>query len=1138
MVKMGDTNSKKGVPYEQLRQIWNAVGTNNWLETLQKYSRDSEFFPSGQDVLKGKCIHPDHADTDPSAYVYIKKGYYKCFGCGYYERNPIVFLKHVLGVTQVEALQYLTEKFKIKVLSKKALAELEAQQKNHRIKQEIYRVTHLMMCDAIGDPTNKNNAYAKLALDYLINTRKIAKDTLHTLPVGIIPELQILSSRVHNDYGKRKKAWDNLPELNRPDEPENLSIDVYGYLEATVDAAYKGALVFPMHTSPADIGRLKLRAPVCGPKKKIRFPADDFEDFIGLYGLGWDQYQVFTNKKSAIDYMYVTEGEFDVLSLMSKWVVAGRVPFPIVAAGGSGGKAHIEPILESSGFSQAYLIGDSPKKNGNLIVGEWLEHFNKMDVKVFSGWSSLSGAGDLDEAVTNPLIGEKKVEVELLANFKTNFSPAWQWNFDNMLPVLDNIDPDDFRILMETAARAGKILRNNLEQIAYCDAISHRYNLNASLLRREITAHEDTQLGFRNKCEDALRDIMYVVGNEIHEGRRVLVLFIKKTKELHRVRIDSDQFAEELANIIGTVYDFVETNIGLPGFLENPEETEGLVLPKLDSQLKFFLKQALISMTQGSPIISSRQYRQGYHNITLPSGDRVEYIVCGSDIYQIQRDSGNVVYRQLEGPSHNGLVFSIHEEHGQTVAPWYPGGLTPEILEQGKTADLKAAYEDLVNIFDCAFTFKHQKVTCQLLASLMLVLPINNAFSRQLLAFITGDTGSGKSTLLSMFSNIQAKDTRLLYASEGKEGGYTTAGVADSASCSALLQVLDEFEVQDAQTGEHVPKIFEMWRGLVSGACTRTLGQPGGKGHRTQYFNMPVFFAAIQGADRAADLNRLLVIEMKKIENKDYPSETILRTVGMSKIMELRQTIATGMYPHALTLAQYEQEMRNSYSTFESLIPFSVSSRLSSGLFIVMSLMKHIGVDYTQFYKDYMLENADIVQRATSVNESDSYLRTLLGCPITLLNDGNASRLTIRKLLMDSENRHSINNPAWGTYYDEDNNYLLLLLDTVMHSLIPPHLKSNGMMTSRLKEVLGRHKLALAPQDVIKSGILRKVAPYLGAGIKEQEVVVIHAKSLIADATTNSEIDMQTSNKQERIKDDSKDIKETLEAKDASEYEW
>jgi energy-coupling factor transporter ATP-binding protein EcfA2 len=1079
----------KGVPSDILRKIWTVLGEDGWLSLLSTYRSDLEFNHKSHNVLSGKCLHPDHHDKHPSAFFRLDRGYYVCYGCTYYERNPVILLQYILQCSKAEALQFLTAQYNIKFLSKKAQAELENQQFNQHIKQEIFRVSHDFMCSYIADPTNPAFDYCKDSVDYLVNYRKLDIDTFHALPIGILPDTTTIAEHSLKNYQKDTNAWENNDNKNALNKPVNVSGAVYDYLNKAVTPDFVGSLVFPLHINPKEIGRIKLRVPNAS-RKEIKIIDDDYDDYLGLYGLGWGPYKEFFDQTNRANYIYITEGEFDAMNLMSQWIKTGSVPFPLIAAGGSGSNAQIEPILHAVGYDAVYLIGDAPHNKGNQIVSNWLQNIKKLHTRVFIGWDKMPNAEDLDTAVN--IYGVNTVEEHLKKEGNNSFVAVWSWCVDIVKDTLDGLPADDFRAIMEKAAHIGRLIRNKLEQQAYCDAISDLYNIKSSLLKRQITAYEDSELGFLQRCIDALSDLVYVVGNELSADKRVIVLFIKKTKELHKVKLDSDHFAEELASVIGTMYDFVVNHVGLPSFIQNPEDDPDVrILLQVDREVKFFVKQALISMSQGSPTINDRKLRQGYQCRKDFQGVKHEYLVCGSALYYITRGDGGVCnYTELEGPSHNNFVFDIHHRHGQTVDPWYPGGISLKLLEERKKSDLKHLYNTLVEMFDCAFTFKHQKVTCQALAALMCVLPVSTAFSRQLLIFITGDTGSGKSTLLSMFSNIQNKETRLLFSSSGFDSAYTHAGVCAEADGSSLLLVLDEFEAKDNHSKEHVPKIFETFRGLVAGDATRRMGQSGNSKGVTQYFNLPVIFAGIQGAERPADVNRLLIVEMKKIETKDFPSEVIARKYDQNTINDIREILAAGVYPYAQQLAQNERNMRHKYEELRKLVPFNVSARLSSSLFILMSFLELIGEDYMEFYKEYIIQNAEIVKVASSINESDSYLNALLRNPITLLEDGNASRTTIMKLLIDSEYRHTINSAAWGAYYDIETDRLLLLLDTVMHTLVPNHLKVRGMMGSRLKEILSRHKQALAPAEIVRSGILTKAAAVLGAGLRERDVVV------------------------------------------------
>jgi len=1139
---MAAKKKNKGLTREQLWKVWAQVGTHNWLDIANSYKRSHNFTPAGKDTLKGLCVHPDHDDKDPSFFIYTGKGYAKCFGCGYFVTNPIELLGHFMDASEADALQHLKEKFGLSFLPKKALAELEAQRNNLQMKEEVFQVTHAYMCDALADPTTKEYQTAKPALDWLINVRQIPKDTLHLLPVGVMPELARLQKFMIDRYRRRHKQWQNAPGGKA--EPQNLADAAFEYLKNYVrGATFAGALLFPLHVNPKEIGRLKLRAPHSQSKKDITIPDDDFEDLLGLFGLGWNQYDLFTTPNAQVDFAYLTEGEIDVLSVMSRFALQGSAKYPLFSVGGRGGAAHIEPILTASGISKAFLVGDAPSKRGNEVVRSWLEKISKLETRVFTGWDSLAGCGDVDEAVVK--LGEPKVSEVLWGKFKDHFTTAWDWAFECASIELDAVPEHDYRNLIERAAEHGKYLRHRLECEAFADAVANKYNVNASILKRQIASREESENGFIMRCTDALKELLFVVGTETTAGNRYLVLYDKKNKRFNRVKLDSEQsLAQELAPIVGTLFDFVVEKVGFPSFLEEPDQgNEGLVRPKLDRQIRYYVREAVQSLARGAPdFMSSRQYRQGYHCIDLPTKQRVEYIVCGADVFALRREGDKLTYEQLEGPSDNGVIFDVGIR-GNVEEPWFPTGLSVKKLEDGKDTDLKKLYDDLVHLFDIGYKFKNQDITTQLLAALMLTFPVMDAFERPLLMFVTGDTSSGKTSLLSTFSGLGYGQVRLLYASQGTEN-YTAASVASMCNANSLLLVLDEFESSDNRMGEEVRKILEMVRGLISGETKRVRGRPDGS-HYESILRMPIIFAAIQGAERPQDLNRMLMIEMKKITGKNSPITVILDEFGEDRIAEMGRQIATAMYPHAQVLAQYEKEIRKEFRDLQATLPFTVEWRFASSLFSALAVMKFLGLDWKSFFKSYVVSNESIIQRATTISESETYLNAMLYNPVIFQRDDNIN-VAVSQLLISPEKRAEINSSACGVFFDEEKELLLLLLDQAVPRLLPNHLKTRGMAGSRLKDTLERHNAALTPKEVQATNILRKVGPYLGAGIKLQDVVVFRAdrwlnsaQEALDDAVRAAEEAKNTQQGESEAAHDNQQGEPTKPiVKDASDHEW
>ncbi len=285
---MAAKKKNKGLTREQLWKVWAQVGTHNWLDIANSFKRSHNFSPAGQDILKGLCIHPEHDDKDPSFYIYTGKGYAKCFGCGCFISNPLELLGYFMEAPEAEALQHLKEKFGMSFLPKKALAELEAQRRNLLMKEEIFKVTHNYMCDALADPDKQEHKVAKTAIEWLVNDRQIPKDTLHALPIGVMPELARLQQIIISRFKRQHKQWEKSSK--EKSEPQNLADPAFEYLKNYIrDAVFAGSVLFPLHVNPKEIGRLKLRAPHNKSPKEITIPDDEFEDLLGLFrSPGWE----------------------------------------------------------------------------------------------------------------------------------------------------------------------------------------------------------------------------------------------------------------------------------------------------------------------------------------------------------------------------------------------------------------------------------------------------------------------------------------------------------------------------------------------------------------------------------------------------------------------------------------------------------------------------------------------------------------------------------------------------------------------------------------------------------------------------------------------------------------------------------
>lgn len=1087
------TKTDKRLTREKIWKIWPAVGAKGWLDILQNALPENGFHFSGSDVVRGSCPRADHDDKDPSFHLNVARGFGKCYGCGYYESNPISLVAIATRQTESEALAFLQEKHGLNFISHKAGNELEAQRKNQEVKKTIYQTSHEAMCMAIADPGDDEYKFAHKAVDWLVNERGLPKDMLHALPLGVLPPAAQLQSMVKNQWAKRHKAWKQNKDGSQ--QPFDYSTRVGEYLKSYASSEeFRGSILWPLYATPTEIGRLKLRVPTS--EKTFFIVQDDFENTLGMLGLNWDLYSDFLDPKNKEAYVYVTEGEMDVLSIMSRFAQNGKADFPIVSAGGTGGAAHIEAILASCGIKRAYFIGDSPTKHGSgdPVVEKWLDNMHDTAVRVFVGWDKLEPHGDLDEAVNG--VGLKKLSEIIWKKADKNFIPAWRWAANRAIAELDELDSDDARELYIAAAKHGRYLRDRFESNTYVMEIARRYNLSPTQLKIEVTKREDSETGFIHCCADALREMLYPVATYMEATNRWILLYAKKKKSFCKVKLDSDQsISQELGPITGPLYQFIEDHVGYPAFLESPYTSEHSDLRRLNNSLRYYIKEAILHLSKDMPELSNTEtYRQGYHSFKSPYGEHMEYLVCGSDIFKFTRDvDGEPTYRQLEGPTDEGVVFDIGiNSKSGPAKPWYPGGLKVADLDRGKNIDIEKLYDKVHAVYDKGFRFKNHKTTASMLTALMLAMPMINAMPRQLLISLIGESGSGKSTVAATFSGIHVPKLQMLYAGHGTSN-YSTASVFALTREDSRCFVLDEFEYSEPEKAVLVRRTMAEIRGFIGDGTTRIRATPEG-GTISSRHKLTMFFASISSAEKPQDLNRLLVLETDKVEGRDSPANIIERELGYDYIKDVARDLTVAMYPHVTKLVKYYSEFEANFDKMKEDLGVKIEHRYAGALFVSMSIMRLANKDWKSFLRAFVESNQPILERVSSATESEQYIKGILYTAAVPHPEDRNVRRSVAQILFDPVQRDMLNTTACGAYYDPVDDYLVILLEQAIASLLSAGYKTKGVSANRLKDILGRYHSVVPNHIVTSSRVLHRLRKFTGAGVTNRDVVVLHAK--------------------------------------------
>lgn len=1109
--KKNNRSNDKTTTATNRKKIWEQLPPEIWLRVASEFKSSHQFTSAGSNRVKGKCVFPGHADTNPSFYINTEAHYASCYGCNKHVNDPIEIMQYLIGTDKIGAINYLRNKLSITVLNKKAEEELEAQQQDQLMKREVATITHNYLCDAVAYINEERNAYAKPLLDWLINARKIDKSIIHLLPIGILPPIAIIASTSRKRYSTKYESFKK--DRSGLEEPTDVSQLIVTYLsELSVHTDLIGSLVLPLHSSISEICRFKIRTLSNGSDKNFRITDNNFGDTVGLFGLGWESYLPYFVGKNKIDEAFVTEGEFDVLSVMAKAALNNIKPkIPLISAGGSGGAKDIEPVLRSAGIDKVYLIPDSPAKQGDTVGFEWCRNIRKLHVKVFDGWDKLPGikdnegdetGHDIDSAIA--YYGEPQV-ISIIGDTQTpNYLNPSRWVFERATTAIDASPEDSLRARIETAANFGRNVRNRLDRQEYVDLIAKHYDINGPQLARELSAREETESGFIQQCADAIVRKFFIVGHKLIANKRSIVLFSRKKKTQHDLTLGSeDAIARELAPICGTIMSFIERYVGFPSFIENPKETDTTIYKAVDAKLRMYMREALLSLTEGAPDMFGTRFRQGYHVHKKNTDNPVEYIVCGQNILKIERKSNDPTkpkYTQLEGPSdaENGVVFDTLDIENRNASSWYTENITSEILTDPKIdgMSLKDLYEDLCAYFNTGFKYARQEVDHKIAALQTMVMVISNVFRRPPYMFISGDSRSGKSTFLSILSGQKNLPIRLLFASHVADTA-TFAGVTRMSDRNTLALFLDEFEASDTPAKEkHVNATLEVFRPLVNGIATRTLSTPQGGGLKDQIFEQPTIYSGITAPTKTQDANRMLNIELKCAPAHKTPIESLIpQKFSKEKITSIRKRLNLGMYQYATVLAGLQDHIADELFELQKTMPSYMDSRLASAFIAPLTIVKlaldgmDSDIEWKKFITDYIMAHASDIEQTAQTSESESLVASMFRNPFIRQEDG--SEVSIAYLLANSELRSDINKPATGCFYDSSQKLLLILIDVAITKLLTAENRKYGRTVHQLKSAVDRHPKALSYDEIEKSGILLKTGPTLGAGIRAKDVCVL-----------------------------------------------
>lgn len=1100
------SKSKSKFDASAIKQIWGQIDVADWLNIVRQAHPNNRWTYSRQ-TLKGQC--PFHQDRTPSFVVDLGKKHAKCYSteCGKFFWDPVRFYMAMQGTstTYHKALTDMKNRFGIQ-MSQTVIAEIGKRQRHREMKKLLFEVMRGELIDCYSQRKSQTPDpelfYARDALGYL-DSRGV-RPVYHLLPVGVYParlRLETLVKQKVPYLGKHMaKVWDDIVVYL---DLDNRSPD------------WVGSLVFFTGSSPQDIARLKLRQ-VPPPnqsnfahvdEKKMQFIPDDYEHSNGVFGLfGTTPYQPFLARDDVRSFYYM-EGEFDALCIIAEQFHTGDIGF--FAFSGGGGSAQGLDTMKNFGFDTGYIIGDHDKA-GKGFIQRILESTSKLATRAFEWPRALldDGNGGVKEK-TDPAEAFQDLGYDVVnAEFRKeqNFIKPYQWAANQAVAEMNGIDKDDIRHLTSVAANWGKFVRDTAEQHAYVKEVSENFDISSGQVLSEIKSGEENEEAFIERIRDYLANRVHILQRFRQTGSHILRVYDSVSKEIYELPIEEKM---KITSAIGAMtgkdlLQFIREDVGEPAFLEVDEDSGEQVYIALANKCAEYVKAAVTRLSRSSVNDSLvRQLGAGLHCIA-PNVDRPEetfrlYHVNGLRMIRGDFDSsGKLVWKDLSGPSDDSVV--VHSEGDIYPRVFMPHVRNASDLNKEPEFSAEELFDIIHQMLDLGWDFKNHKVTCELMTAFCMSLPIANCVGRQPLFMVTSEQSSGKSSLIGGFIGRSNLPRINIIQSSVYTDNYTVAGVRQLMNRSSLCLCLDEFEDKGGndRRSSITKGILQLFRGHSNEEGLTVIGSTSGQ-HRSFFFHSPAIVAGIRGLQEAADISRFIKIEMDKKGERESPETLLTREFGEDLIRKVRLNLPLVMYRKAREFYEAYNKIDKEYQDGGGL-EFGRITRSREHFYSSMAIMAVCGKDYHRFIRTYFRQHRQDLERISQISLSSDLLDEVLHTPNIRINDLEDTRPKSLNNILSSGNPETLNQSYSGIYYDWETKWIAVHWPTVKGTKLLSEQEFRNRDPGWLKNNAARNKYHVPDSQVERSGILQRLAPYMGKVAFRTSVSVFNVEELIGDA--------------------------------------
>lgn len=1131
MARKNKDQAEKKVLFARLQQVWTDISYTDWLLLVSELKPEAQFTRHGAHI-KGRC--PFHDDPRPSFVITPSKGLVKCFGCHRSWFGPIHFIADLRGCSFGDAILFVRKRFGLKASIPEALYEKVRDFETYqRAKGKIGDFLGAQLLEAIAAWPNledKGLSWAEPAVKFLLG-RRLGENAPGELrpageeraegadPYNIWPTIcsnQLLGvlppkATVANQFGQDSEEYKFF----------------CSYFSTYVNEGYKfvGFLVFMFHfePSPAAICRFKLRSPHPSPQKEMFFVDDAYEaemgGFRGFFGLNY--FRTFLgltgpDSHSYVDTTSITEGEFDALAPIAQQIRRQSDDSIVLALGG----ASAQPVdrLLNFGVERVQIIADRDRGGVNFTrrvleetktprisfsMFRWPEEY----VTWRDQADPTKRIKDPDEAIG--AMGYPKWARHVAD--RDSYAQPHEWCFEQASVEISRTAAEDVRQRGRAAMDWGRLLKDAQECSHFCRAVEKHFELDYTILYRDIRAKDENEEAFIERLCDKLKEHFHLVGvQHIESRRRMLVLWNKDSRAIDSIVLNDEKSVETvLSRYFGTLYDFIRDQVGDPAFLAPEGEEAAFSVTMRVKKYREYLTFALLKLSQGLPSMENSPMKaQGFHAAHHADGVLNSYMVNGRDVFHITHaDDGGYGVRVLDGPSHGGTVFDNSGE------PWLHSVHKAEDLT-ADPVDLPALYLSVKRMIDTGWSFRYQALDSSFLAAYILCIPVMSVFTRQTAIIVNAEHESGKSRFTSGLIGGTGFPRINIVAHALSMQGYTAASIRQQRNNSTLCLCLEEFEDYGTNDAKSVTvrKVLELTRDLISeSAVNWSIGTTTGES-RTYHLRFPLVACAIRPLRDAASLSRFVSFELVKDPKRIDPVIALLEEFKDEGIHSVRHQVAVGPLRHVGALRRLQVAVEREYANGARL-PAHASSRFREAMYPVLTMLKLLHdlspatmPDYQRFAYDFAESRREQLARLKTTSENEQIFETVLSSAIQIDNsdDRRSWTTTIRIMLADMNKLDEINKTKKGVYFDKKMDWLVVSWIEACQGVLA-NSKYKAETPTFLKQVSERSPFHVPTEQVRQANVLERLVDDMGPCQPIDLITVFSVKHLLAEARARRE---------------------------------